>query len=73
LFEQLEQRRNQFAVGEVAAGTKNHQTLRCNDPFLAKSNAERIGDRGDHGAQASVEGLDAEAPMHTAQQNLVWV
>ena len=50
LLEQLEQRRHQLAMGEVAAGTKDDQALRCDDTLMTESNPKRIGDRGDHGA-----------------------
>ena len=48
LAEQFKQGRDQFAVGEVAAGPKDHQTLRRDDPLLAQANAQRIGEDRTH-------------------------
>ena len=50
LLEQFEQCRDQFAMGEVAAGAEDDQALRCDDTLMTESNPKRIGDRGDHGA-----------------------
>ena len=48
LAEQFKQGRDQFAVGEVAAGPKDHQTLRWDDPLLAEANAQWIGEDRTH-------------------------
>ena len=37
LLEQFEQRRDQFAVGQVTTGAENHKTLGCDDAFLSES------------------------------------
>ena len=48
LAEQFKQGRDQLAVGEVAAGPKDHQTLRWDDPLLAEANAQWIGEDRTH-------------------------
>ena len=43
---------DQLAVGEVAAGAKDHQALGRNHPLLAQSNPQGIRQRGRHGGKA---------------------
>jgi hypothetical protein len=70
LAEQLEQRRNQLAVGEVAAGTEDHQALGRDHPLLAQANAQWIGLGGGHGATRGVRdpGLTATSPARMTRQ-----
>ena len=39
---------DELAVGEVAAGPKDHQALRWDDPLLAEANAQWIGEDRTH-------------------------